>query len=378
MTDLSVAAASPPEPSLQRLSPGHAGGEVARALLQVGFDDARYRQDYPDLAKLGPEVAAWHYHVAGRAEGRRAHFRLPWRVAEAKAQVLSLPAQEERLLRQDIALARLGEADVYGRDLEAFGELSRPHELWRPLVIVSDSHGQFYLAQEVLRRADLLPVPFLNTGASARGLMNPNSRGGHGSRILQMLEARGERLAHATVLFKFGQVDLEFVYDFQRIHSGQTAFDLAAASDFARESARRYAEFLRQARAATSARIVVSSALPPTLSDAALRQGVVNGHIAHLHAEADIEALAAGLARLDMPDQPTRTGLARTFNTTLQSACAELGLAFLDDFNPLLGPEGVIAPELIAWHGGSDHHIPWLCPDSRRAAGELALRIASL
>ena len=138
------------------------------------------------------------------------------------------------------------------------------------------------------------------------------------------------------------------------------------------------AEELRHPRQLWILRLVVSAALPPSLNDAALRAGYINAHIGELHADSGPEQLLAQLQQLDMPDWNTRTDLARAYNAALAAECARAGLTFLDDFTPLCGPDGLIDPELLVWHGGTDHHLCAGAPAGRRAAGALARQIAAL
>jgi hypothetical protein len=350
----------------------------AEALLVVGFDDEAYRRDYPFLEGLSPLEAAAHYHASGRAERFDAHFRHPLPEGQARAAALRASADDTDLLRLDLAAAELRRADPYGRDVERTTHLLRTTPSHRPMLVVTDSHGMLYLVEDVLREGRLLPVPFLCTGASARGLGNLQSRGGATQRIRDHLAARADEIADGVVLLKFGQVDLEFVHDYRRIRDGRQAFDRAAALEFAREGARRYVAFAQSLRDLTRARLVVSAALPPSLNDAALRAGYINAHIGELHADAGPEQLMADLQRLEMPDWKARTDLARAYNEAVAGHCAEAGLLFLDDFSPLCGPDGIIDPDLLIWHGGTDHHLCAGSPAGRRAAGALARQIAAL
>jgi hypothetical protein len=359
-------------------TPAPPPASYAEALLAVGFDDEAYRRDYPFLEGLTPLEAAAHYHAAGRTERFDARFRYALAEGQARAQALGAGAEDTDLLRLDLAAAELRRTDPYGRDVERTTDLLRTTPSHRPMLVVTDSHGMLYLVEDVLREGRLLPVPFLCTGASARGLGNPQSRGGATQRIRDHLVARAGEIADGVILLKFGQVDLEFVYDYRRIRDGRTAFDLADALEFARESARRYVAFAASLRDLTTARLVVSAALPPSLNDDALRAGYINAHIGELHADSGPEQLLADLQRLDMPDWKTRTDLARAYNATVAEACAQAGLPFLDDFTPLCGPDGIVDRDLLIWHGGTDHHLCAGSPAGRRASGALARRIAAL
>jgi hypothetical protein len=140
----------------------------------------------------------------------------------------------------------------------------------------------------------------------------------------------------------------------------------------------RYAGFLARVQAASSAPVVVTAALPPALSDSVIREGYVNAHIAEQHGPADAAALSDILAQMEMPDLSTRTRLAQVYNAALAETCARLGLPFLDDHAPLLGPEGTVDPALVEWHGGTDHHLCFYHMASRRAAAQMAGRLADL
>lgn len=357
---------------------GKGAVSFAAALLQLGFDSDAYRRHVPALAPLSDADLAAHYDVSGRVERYPIRFGVELTEGHRRIDAMGLPDDARTLLRHDLAAAALRATDVFGRDLAELQALLRPSPAYRPLVVIGDSHAMLYLSEDVLRSASLLPVPFLCTGASARGLGNPASRGRAGERIAaRLVELEGD-LGAAAILLKFGQVDLEFVHDYRRIRDGGRPFDLAEATAFAEESVRRYVDFLAGLARRTRAPLVVTAALPPALSDEALRAGYLNAHIAELHANLDVEALRQALQALDMPDWKTRTQLAAVFNRTLAVACDAAGLIFYDDFTPLVGDDGVIDPALIAWHGGTDHHLCFTIPAARRDVGAFAADIARL
>jgi len=349
----------------------------AAALLAAGFDAEAYRAHHETLTPLGTEALAEHYHLHGRDADLYARFAASPADAGALAARFGFGHDDERRLRQDLAAALLHQADLWGRDEAMVDRMLAPGPGLKPLLVIGDSHGELYLTEGPLRFADVLPVPSLCTGASARGLGNPNSRGGAGERIRGLLAARGDALAGMPVLLKFGQVDLEFVHDFQRMRDGRTAYDPGRARAFAAESAERYLAFVRELAALTPARLVVSAALPPALSDEALRRGYVNAHIAEMNGELDVPKVEAQLRALEMPDWDERTALAGDYNRRLREGCATAGLAFLDDFTPLLGPDGRVHPDLLVWHGGTDHHLCFNTPTGRALSGALAQQISS-
>jgi hypothetical protein len=159
-------------------------------------------------------------------------------------------------------------------------------------------------------------------------------------------------------VFKFGQVDVEFVHAFKRLEAGAQAFDPSGFEAFADETVARYVGFLDQAvPARLRERASVAGLFPPALSDAAWRQGYVNAHIANLHGPADDAALAERLAGLDIPTLAERTRLHARFDERLRTAAEAAGFGFLDQLRPLLGPEGVVRKALLGGAAGANHHL---------------------
>ncbi len=354
--------------------PSETDSAMVEALLALDFDADAYLADYPSIGVQTRRECVQHFHRIGRGDWLRVRFGIPFAEAQARIDTLVLTEVQRDQLRIDLAASALWQADTGGGDAHS-EDLLRENPAYQPLAVVSDSHGALYLSEEPLWAGRWGPIPLLSTGASARGLGNPDSRMRAGRKIRDELRRLEGSLARGAVLFKFGQVDLEFVYDYRRIRDGRRAFDLADAQDFARDSARRYLGFLDELRRETPLRLVVTAALPPALNDEALREGYMNAHIAELYAELPEETLRAEIQRLDMPDWKTRTGLAALFNAELAAGCAKAGLIYCDDFTPLLGPDGVISPDAIVWHGGANHH---LCATSRAARAVSARVTAAL
>ncbi|MEW5686376.1 MAG: hypothetical protein AB1942_15780 [Pseudomonadota bacterium] len=350
----------------------------ADALLRLGFDAEFQRELHPSLTGESAAALATWYEAHGRAERLRARFSVDLPEGLAFVERLSLPGDVRARLVHDLAASWLWQAPPHAQPDEVLDVLLRPGPDWRPLVVISDSHGGQYTTEEPLFAAGLLPVPRLCTGSSARGLGNPASQAGAGQRIRAFLEERGDQLAGAVLLFKFGQVDLEFVHDYRRVRDGRAPFDLDRAVAFAADSVRRYIGFLREIRDLTPGRVVVTAAFPPALNDAALRDGYLNAHIVELHGALDLESMRRELQQLDMPSWAVRTDLARRYNAMLAEACAAAGLVFVDDFTPMLGADGLIDPEVIVWHGGTDHHLCFTSPAARRRAAGAAVAIAAL
>ena len=175
-----------------------------------------------------------------------------------------------------------------------------------PFAVVGDSHSTHLVRRGRRGSRWLLPLHLLCTGASARGLINPEAAAGAGARVRRFLEWLAP--TPMPTAFMFGQVDVEFVFTFKRLETGLTRFDPAAFDAFAAETVARYLAFLSQATPPElKGSALVAGVFPPALSDAAWRQGYVNAHIADLHGPADAAGLAERLAALEIPTLSERT-----------------------------------------------------------------------
>ena len=225
-----------------------------------------------------------------------------------------------------------------------------------PIAIVGDSHSTHLVRRGWQGERWMLPLHRLCTGASARGLSNPEAAAGAGAKVRQFLDALA--LTPMPVVFKFGQVDLEFVFTFKRLEAGEAAFDPDAFDAFAAETVDRYIAFLKDATPpGLRARAHVAGVFPPALSDKAWRQGYVNAHIADLHGPADRRALTERLAKLELPSLEERTKLHNAFNARLFGAASAAGFGVMFGFKALLGPDGVAAPEHLGKAQGGNHHL---------------------
>ena len=227
-----------------------------------------------------------------------------------------------------------------------------------PYAVIGDSHSRLLVRRS--RRADgawLVPLWWLETGASARGLGRSDARSGAGDRVRAAID-QAQGAVTMPILLKFGQVDLEFVQPFKRLEAGEQAFDPARFKSFADETVARYLAFLSAAIAPGDRhRVHLCSLFPPALSDAAWRTGYVNAHIAELHGPADQAGLVQRLGNLTIPDLAVRTGLHADFNAALASAATAEGFATADDFTPFLNGAGVVDPRYLNPAAEADHHL---------------------
>ncbi|HTK35258.1 MAG TPA: hypothetical protein VL358_08250 [Caulobacteraceae bacterium] len=225
-----------------------------------------------------------------------------------------------------------------------------------PIAVVGDSHSAQLVRRAWRGERWMLPLHLLCTGASARGLDNPEAASGAGARVRAFLDTLAS--TPMPVVFKFGQVDVEFVFAFKRLETGAVAFDGKAFEAFADETIARYLAFLAMVTPpALRPHARVAGLFPPALSDAAWRKGYVNAHIAALHGPADPKALAEGLARLELPSLAERTALHKAFNRRLFAAALAAGFAPLFGFDALLGPDGTAATRFLGKARGANHHL---------------------
>jgi len=160
------------------------------------------------------------------------------------------------------------------------------------------------------------------------------------------------------ILFKFGQVDVEFIYAFKRIKDDREAFEETHYAAFIDDTAQRYAAALhRLVPQDMRARTVVASIFPPALTDEAWGRGYVNATIAHQHSDQGLTDLARSVSRLEVPSLAVRTRMHDRFNSRIQSMSEALGMGYLDGFTPFLTPDGVLDARFRGRRDGSDHHL---------------------
>ncbi|MFT3928222.1 MAG: hypothetical protein QM778_37180 [Myxococcales bacterium] len=335
---------------------------LCRLLARAGFTPAGYRAANADLvAALPADDAASlrHFLEHGIHEAREFPVELQWDVLE---EIRALPfehANTGRQLTRSLISAyfwpnRLAQAT-------AKQALSKIRDYGgRPFLLIGDSHSMSYRRPAWRGDAWLLPLHVNCIAGSARGLSNPASRSGYGRRIRELwLEmANLEDAPGVPVLWKFGQVDTEFVHTFRRVSKNLVAFDVAEFAQFSQRSVEGYAEFLASVVPASLRREShVCSIFAPALSDEAHAQGYVSGHITSLESDLDAEAMLTAVRKLEIPDLATRTRMHRTYNALLAEQVRPLGFEFLDDFSALLGNDGTLDERFRQHAGGFDHHV---------------------
>ena len=341
------------------------------ALADAGFDPAQYLIRNPDLASRVPEAsAALHYVRHGAAEGREAPFGAPLAQAFAGLRSAGLGAERLRLFIRGAALAEQRRQPRHSPEVARALHLLDAQGAYVPLLIVADSHGGFFTEAGFL--GERLPIPFICSAGSAQGLSNRNSISGYGAVVRDLLDAA----PGVETVFQFGQVDVEFVFDYRRVRRGGAAFDPTEFADFARHTADAYFTYLDEVTRGRTG-VAVASILPPALDDAVLAAGYDNGHVNQLHDAEAAGVLREAMGALQRPDLAGRTRMHGAFNAELQARAAARGLPFLDLLPRLLGEDGVARREVVGPGAGADHHLDFGAPAihsaARDAVSELVL-----
>ena len=354
-------------------------------LAAAGFDPDAYIADNPGLAAKGLTAsrATEHFLRHGYAEARNLRLqKLPHTLALFDTECEPDRERCAMICQRVYAVqSRMPESADYlwSGDTAVLDDFFLRTGA-APFFVIGDSHSHAYRRYGTAGRTWWAPVPLLCTAGSAMGLTRPSSRTGYGPKILRWAERNSSGAGQRyPVLVKFGQVDIEFVWNFRRIRDKAVAFSRSAFDGFAEQVLAEYFAFLDAlASRIGSARLHVCSIFPPALNDASWKEGYVNGHVGQLEGDRSLEALAEGVRTLEIPDQVTRTQMHAAFNTGLREGCLVRGLGFIDDFHPLLGPDGILDQRYVPLTAGRDHHVGyWAVADPINALLREVLRDTS-
>jgi hypothetical protein len=329
---------------------------TAAALECCGFSVEAYVSANPDLRQLpDADAAMMHFIAIGIDEGRQFPIRLDLDGLSALGELDLAPeftAAARAILVNNMIAPGASFWKRTAPEQRAFWARLIPilQGMASPYFIIGDSHSGLY-RYVISSSMPLLPVHVLTSACSAIGLGNPDSRSGAARR----LEPLSDVIDVVPVIFKFGQVDVEFVHAFRRIEAGHAVFDPNDFGEFCRRSVRSYVDFLQNFGRRRSH--FVASIFPPTLSDEAWRQGYVNAHVAMIEGDRPLEELRAGVRQLQVPSLPDRTRHHAQYNEILREQVDRAGLDFIDDFSPFIGPGGVVDPKFIPLSAGRDHHL---------------------
>jgi hypothetical protein len=354
--------------------------DVLYALLRrCGFSDAAYLRAYPEVSSTsgGANAALNHFVETGVAEGR----------------ILTAPAerafsQDELMLLQNAPiadclfharlLACFGMSMMRGRwigaaqsrapdcdlltDLDIASFVATARFGGQPFFVFGDSHARLYARSWRISRDGrwLVPIAMTCTGGSARGLGNPEARLGYGPRLRRFFP-RIERYVRAGLpcLFKFGQVDVEYIYPYQWSQLARRSFDFGHFSEFCDTTISQYVGFLSGLVPPPSRHhVYLCSICPPALSDEHWQEGYLNGQLPGQHTAEERGALADAVAGMEVPSLNERTELHKYFNDQLRLRAGLEGFGFHDDASGFLDESGeCINGAFNTVGGGKDVHI---------------------
>ena len=338
---------------------------LADVLAGLDFNLADYRRKNPDLAPLGESLDANldHWLTYGLEEGRILSFDIDRERAIAFAR--SKPALPRGLHRHVVrsVVANALEKKYYQPPAAVEAEnliqiqsvLAFSQFGFSPYLVVGDSHSFAYTLPWMATR-DLLPVWFACLGASARGLVNPQSRSGYGAMVKSAIEGLDRRLAAPIpAIFCFGQVDVEFVYYYKLIQDG-LPHSAERVTQFIAETVARYVAFLVEIGRYRKLKVHAAVIFPPCLYDETIRAGYINGRIVRINTDADLTFLTEQVKTFDFPSLRERTDIHRQFNARLREACRDSGIPVIDLFDDLLR-DGVADERYMVEPKGKDHHL---------------------
>ncbi len=332
------------------------------ALTRCGFDVQVYINSYDDLKNFLKRPEHGYSNFANFASEETRWFPIDLRV-EGLEDIMRLPISSEHKARIITALLRSYLVPWSGLWLKSEPEFT---EYWtrlinvlsrefHPYFIIGDSHTQIYTRVFKYRGKFTIPFQMVCLATSARGLISPTSRSGAGGRVSKLAAALQTGIPRTSTFLKFGQVDVEFVFDFHRVKNKKASFDVEEWRSYMSETIDRYLEFISSAF--TPERTFLLGIFPPALSNEALARGYVNDHIVETEGINTIADTKAFIATLQYPDKHVRTNLYREFNAKLFRRAKGRGFVCLDEFDDLLDETGVVALKFIPNHEGADHHL---------------------
>lgn len=231
-----------------------------------------------------------------------------------------------------------------------------------PYVVFGDSHSRLYQHYGLnFDDAWLLPIAITCSGGSARGLINPNSNLRYGDRLRRFFARIESAIVEGVAcFFKFGQVDLEYLFAYKRTLSANVAFSEAEFIAYTNESIARYLDYLddlvpRHMRDRT----FVCSVSLPALADDAWHDVCTDGLLAFMKPTAEEAGkLREQIGRLEVPDIRLRSRLHLDFNTRLKAAAAARDFPFVDDARLFWDDaQGKIGDIYTTRGGGRDVHV---------------------
>lgn len=223
--------------------------------------------------------------------------------------------------------------------------------------IFGDSHTHVLAGLECEAHA-VFAYPFV--AGSAMGLRRADSRSGY--RTCLEVDLR-QVSAGDTVVFKFGQVDLDFVYYLKLVEDPNLSFDA-----FAADSVGKYMSFVTSALDTFGVdRLILMTPNPTVVTDPHLREALCTLPFMRADFKAQFKAK---LSQMTLPSLEERTRYGRQYCDLLLGEAARHQLRAVDVYNCLLGPSGTASLlNADAQHHLLAHHLPLLLPTLDAAFG---------
>lgn len=231
-----------------------------------------------------------------------------------------------------------------------------------PYFVIGDSHSRLYQHHGLLCSSGwLLPISITCSGGSARGLANNNSRLKYGERLRQFYQRIHPAIAQGfKCFFKFGQVDLEYLFNFRWAQEGGRQFNEDKFIAYGDESIHRYIGYLSGLIPADVRKhIHVCSVSLPALADHACKKTYLEGIFAFTpQSQDEIAKLRPAFDNLEIPDIKTRSRLHLEFNQRLQNKAERAGFSFSNDAILFLDDNTGMAKDIFTRKSaGQDVHI---------------------
>ena len=157
------------------------------------------------------------------------------------------------------------------------------------------------------------------------------------------------------MLFNFGQVDVEFVFNFERIKNEDFSFSIERFDAFCDVSATAYMDFI--GANFIGRKVHIMGLLPPALVDDAWLKGYVNAHVVATESSQALDDVLDGAKNLEIPSLLERTRLHQRYNELLRMKACGHNFEFVDSLPHFLGKDDVLDPKFIPTHKGADHHL---------------------
>jgi hypothetical protein len=341
--------------------------DVYRQMAKAGFSATDYRNAYPDLVANLPsdewapkfflrfleDESAWI-----RIFPIRTNFRELARLADMPMREATRAGLVRNIIQSQI------DCDEVAQCEPAWWTAALKTIVGRgaPVVVMGDSHSRIFRQTILEPDRRIMPLNLAFGGGSAIGMSRPASRSGYGARLTRAAKAIESAAAangiEVPICLCLGQVDVEFVYTFRCLRDNSLKLNQSGFEAFCEEVAAAYVGWIRSL---ALERPMIFGINPPCVRDEMLvrayniQMRAYQG--ANIIDESGFDGIISRLPSMDLPDQRLRTENHRLFNRVLADAAHSNGIAYADDFDQLIGPDGLLQPCFSSSFVGNDIHV---------------------